>query len=89
MAGGFGVATHDPKPLELENDDPIWLMRDAASVGAKGCADRGWVARTNWGTSGRATWPTSSLVLDGDPLADIRHLRKPAVIIRGGAVYNP
>jgi len=29
------------------------------------------------------------LVLDGDPLADIRHLRKPAVIIRGGAVYNP
>jgi len=29
------VATHDPKPLELENDDPIWLMRDAANVGAR------------------------------------------------------
>lgn len=29
------------------------------------------------------------LVLGGDPLADIRNLRNPAVIIRGGAIYNP
>ena len=27
------LATADPKPLELENDDPIWLMKDAAGVG--------------------------------------------------------
>jgi len=26
------LATADPKPLELENDDPIWLMKDAAGV---------------------------------------------------------
>ena len=26
------LATYDPKPLELENDDPIWLMKDAAQV---------------------------------------------------------
>ena len=26
------LATYDPKPLELENDEPIWLMKDAAHV---------------------------------------------------------
>lgn len=29
------LATYDPKPLELENDDPIWLMKDAAGVRAQ------------------------------------------------------
>jgi imidazolonepropionase-like amidohydrolase len=29
------LATYDPKPLELENDDPIWLMRDPADVAAR------------------------------------------------------
>lgn len=29
------LATYDPKPLELENDDPIWLMKDAADIAAK------------------------------------------------------
>jgi imidazolonepropionase-like amidohydrolase len=28
------LATADPKPLELENDDPIWLMKDEAQVRA-------------------------------------------------------
>jgi imidazolonepropionase-like amidohydrolase len=26
------LATADPKPLELENDEPIWLMRDRAGI---------------------------------------------------------
>jgi imidazolonepropionase-like amidohydrolase len=26
------LATYDPKPLELENDEPIWLMKDATQV---------------------------------------------------------
>jgi hypothetical protein len=29
------LATYDPKPLELENDDPIWLMQDAAGIEAQ------------------------------------------------------
>jgi imidazolonepropionase-like amidohydrolase len=29
------LATYDPKPLELENDDPIWLMKDAAGIEAQ------------------------------------------------------
>ena len=29
------LATYDPKPLELENDDPIWLMKDASGVRAQ------------------------------------------------------
>ncbi len=32
------LATADPKPLELENDDPIWLMKD--EVGVRGMVDR-------------------------------------------------
>ena len=29
------LATYDPKPLELEKDDPIWLMKDAGDIAAK------------------------------------------------------
>jgi imidazolonepropionase-like amidohydrolase len=28
------LATADPKPLELENDEPIWLMKDRAGIAA-------------------------------------------------------
>ena len=29
------LATFDPKPLELENDEPLWLMKDDAGVAAQ------------------------------------------------------
>lgn len=29
------LATYDPKPLELGNDDPIWLMKDEAGIRAQ------------------------------------------------------
>jgi imidazolonepropionase-like amidohydrolase len=29
------LATYDPKALELEADEPIWLMKDQADIGAK------------------------------------------------------
>ena len=32
------LATADPKPLELENDDPIWLMKDEGQI--RGLVDR-------------------------------------------------
>ena len=32
------LATYDPPPLELDDDDPIWLMKDEAQIG--GLVDR-------------------------------------------------